>query len=79
MIAGPGECCHLQIYRPSRVPAVIAGAPETLRDHRCGMTISMAGATPPRPSPKAGDNVKGALFMLAGMFVFSAVDAQANI
>ena len=28
--------------------------------------------------PAAGDNVKGALFMLAGMFVFSAVDAQAK-
>ena len=28
--------------------------------------------------PAAGDNLKGALFMLAGMFVFSAVDAQAK-
>jgi len=28
--------------------------------------------------PSRADNLKGALFMLAGMFVFSAVDAQAK-
>ena len=42
------------------------------------MTIPLAGGAPPRPAPAAGDNVKGALFMLGGMFVFSAVDAQAK-
>lgn len=40
------------------------------------MTLPVAGGAPPRQA--AGDNVKGALFMLAGMFVFSAVDAQAK-
>ena len=29
-------------------------------------------------TPTSADNIKGALFMLAGMFVFSAVDAQAK-
>jgi drug/metabolite transporter (DMT)-like permease len=52
------------------------------RPCRFGMTIPVAGGTPPGPTSGptsgAGDNVKGALFMLAGMFVFSAVDAQAK-
>jgi len=42
------------------------------------MTLPEAGDVPPHPGTVAGDNVKGALFMLAGMFVFSAVDAQAK-
>ncbi|MEX0503133.1 DMT family transporter [Alphaproteobacteria bacterium LSUCC0719] len=42
------------------------------------MTIPVAGGAPPPSNTVAGDNVKGALFMLAGMFVFSAVDAQAK-
>ena len=42
------------------------------------MTIPVAGGAPPQPKSGSDDNVKGALFMLAGMFVFSAVDAQAK-
>jgi len=72
------ENCHLQIYLPAHALAVFADAPELACPCRCGMTIPMAGGAPPRPALQAGDNVKGALFMLAGMFVFSAVDAQAK-
>ena len=33
----------------------------------------------PRPAePSRADNLRGALFMLAGMFVFAAVDAMAK-
>jgi S-adenosylmethionine uptake transporter len=42
------------------------------------MTIPVEGGAPPQPKSGSDDNVKGALFMLAGMFVFSAVDAQAK-
>ena len=78
MIAALRENCHLQIYLPAHALAVFADAPELACPCRCGMTIPMAGGAPPRPALQAGDNVKGALFMLAGMFVFSAVDAQAK-
>ena len=78
MIAALRENCHLQIYLPAHTLAVFADAPELACPCRCGMTIPMAGGAPPRPALQAGDNVKGALFMLAGMFVFSAVDAQAK-
>ena len=78
MIASLRENCHLQIYLPAHALAVFADAPELACPCRCGMTIPMAGGAPPRPALQAGDNVKGALFMLAGMFVFSAVDAQAK-
>ena len=78
MIAALRENCHLQIYLPAHALAVFADAPELACPCRCGMTIPMAGGAPPRPAMQAGDNVKGALFMLAGMFVFSAVDAQAK-
>ena len=78
MIAALRENCHLQIYLPAHALAVFADAPELACPCRFGMTIPMAGGAPPRPAMQAGDNVKGALFMLAGMFVFSAVDAQAK-
>jgi len=78
VIAALRENCHLQIYLPAHALAVFADAPELACPCRCGMTIPMAGGAPPRPALQAGDNVKGALFMLAGMFVFSAVDAQAK-
>ena len=78
MIAALRENCHLQIYLPTHALAVFVDAPELACPCRCGMTIPMAGGAPPRPALQAGDNVKGALFMLAGMFVFSAVDAQAK-
>jgi len=78
VIAALRENCHLQIYLPAHALAVFADAPDLACPCRCGMTIPMAGGAPPRPALQAGDNVKGALFMLAGMFVFSAVDAQAK-
>ncbi len=78
MIVALRESCHLQIYPPAHAFAVTADVPVPLRERRCGMTIPIAGGVPPRPALQAGDNVKGALFMLAGMFVFSAVDAQAK-
>jgi len=78
VIAALRENCYLQIYLPAHALAVFADAPELACPCRCGMTIPMAGGAPPRPALQAGDNVKGALFMLAGMFVFSAVDAQAK-
>ena len=34
--------------------------------------------TPRSPAPSRADNIRGAMFMLAGMFVFAAVDAQAK-
>ncbi|MGC6453563.1 MAG: DMT family transporter [Candidatus Puniceispirillaceae bacterium] len=33
---------------------------------------------PRSPAPSRADNIRGAMFMLAGMFVFAAVDAQAK-
>ncbi|MEK9935349.1 MAG: hypothetical protein VW619_02865, partial [Rhodobiaceae bacterium] len=77
MIVALRESCHLQIYPPAHAFAVTADVPVPLRERRCGMTIPIAGGVPPRPALQAGDNVKGALFMLAGMFVFAAVDAMA--